>query len=82
MIAQAVVKRTSIVLVRSITAVPLLIIVKVAIIIMNNAQIKHLHHQVEVMRKHLELLTNQFEAIKDIVDHEESLLPVEENESF
>ena len=49
---------------------------------MNNLQVRHLHRQVENLRKQLELLTNQFEVIKDIVDHEDSLLPPQEDEKF
>jgi hypothetical protein len=49
---------------------------------MNSSQIKHLYQLVESMRKQLELLNNKFEAIKDVVDHEESLLPPNENEPF
>lgn len=45
---------------------------------MTNQQIRHLYQLVETLRKQIEIANNTFEAIKDIVDLEESKLEPEE----
>jgi len=49
---------------------------------MKDTQIKHIYQLAESLRKQLELTNNAFERLKDVIDHEESLLPIEDETTF